>query len=201
MGNDTIDSGTGDDLVQGDQAVVAAPVVTYTGVSTYDKNALGSLPVNVAWDIIDAGEFHNDHRHNVHDHADDLHDNDRVRGGNDSITGGDGVDLLFGQGGNDTLRGGNGNDTLVGGDDQDLLDGGTGTNRLSSGNEDSSTARAAVAASLNNWTDQFAGSTHVKFPRPTVTGFVVDIDNWDEDNATDLLVFTIGGPKPTGHSH
>ncbi len=197
QGNDTIDGGTGDDLVIADDTVVAAPVVTYSGVSAADVKALADEPAEVAWALSDAGEHHDEHFwHDAHDFSNNLLDDDRVQGGNDTVTAGDGNDVVFGLDGRDTLRGGNGNDTLVGGDDPDVLDGGTGVNKLANGNEDSSTTRAAVTGRLIDWTAQFSGYGNVTFPRPTLPGFVLDLDAVKDADATDILRIEVGPPRP-----
>lgn len=61
--NDTLDGGTGDDLIEGDRGVVAAPVVATPGVSTKDLKALDREPTDIAWDVVGLGDHDDDHGH------------------------------------------------------------------------------------------------------------------------------------------
>lgn len=191
LGNDTLDGGAGNDLIQGDEGAVLAPVVTMSGVSSNDRKALDDEPEDAAWHLVDLGTPHDlrDHRHDWDDADDDDDDDDRITGRNDSLAGGEGADILFGQAGKDTLRGGAGDDWLVGGDDQDTLDGGAGSNKNHQGNENGTPLRQAVSARLVDWAGRFSGFGGLRFPSPTLQTFTLDIED-DEP-----LTFVIGAPR------
>jgi Ca2+-binding RTX toxin-like protein len=114
VGNDTMDGGTGNDVMFGDSIVLAAPVMASApDVCWWKFRAVKHEVEGVLEDIVKIGQ--------------DCH---AVSGGNDYMVGGDGDDILFGQGGDDKLYGGAGNDLLVGGYGKDTLFGGPGKDRL-----------------------------------------------------------------------
>ena len=136
LGNDTIDAGSGNDLIHGDAA--AGPLPTITGVF--------AAPPGNNW--IDAGAG-NDTVYGGfgRDTIFGGSGNDVISGagiasrpanpggggfntfgfdGADYLDGGAGDDVLAGHGGRDTLVGGSGDDTLIGGTNADILTGGSG---------------------------------------------------------------------------
>jgi Ca2+-binding RTX toxin-like protein len=122
VGNDTMDGGTGNDVMFGDSIVLAAPAVTSApDVCWWKFRAVHHEVEDILEDIVKIGQ---------HGNFDNCH---AVSGGNDLMVGGDGDDILFGQGGDDKLYGGAGNDLLVGGYGKDTLVGGTGKNKLIEG--------------------------------------------------------------------
>jgi Ca2+-binding RTX toxin-like protein len=92
-GNDTIDGGTGEDAVLGDNGVVSR-VVTASGAWTYQPAPFTEVVKRVLQAPVSreaGGAF-----------------------GNDTIVGGDGHDELYGELGDDTVSGNAGDDTLLG---------------------------------------------------------------------------------------
>ena len=79
--------------------------------------------------------------------------------GNDSITAGAGADTISGGAGSDTLLGGGGNDTLSGGNGDDMLSGGAGTDGLLGGaGNDVFAGTAAELGGSSDTVDGGAGS-------------------------------------------
>jgi Ca2+-binding RTX toxin-like protein len=113
-GNDTIQSGAGDDIIRGGRG--NDTILTGAGD-----------------DLVDAGRGD--------DHIEAGEGTDTCSGGrgNDTLSGGDGKDTLNGDAGNDEIEGdkghdaifgGAGNDKIFGGSQDDLLDGGAGNDEL-----------------------------------------------------------------------
>ncbi len=135
-GNDTVDGGSGADLVRYDRNGVDAVNVdlaaqTATGVWNAAvftdtliniENVRGSRQGN---DILLGDAIENVFEgRGGNDSIDGRGGNDYILGedGNDTIIGGQGDDALFGNIGDDSLDGGDGRDTLFGGDGNDVLD-------------------------------------------------------------------------------
>ncbi len=103
MGNDTIYADAGDDLVIGDSAVLALPVIQNTPENYYDHWKLKSALHSTLNDIEDvlSGDHHHDWSygyqffkgHHNHHH---YHGEGSLTVGNDEIYGGEGDDLLLG---------------------------------------------------------------------------------------------------------
>ena len=91
-GNDTIDGGTGNDLIVGDNATVYSPLVTgFTEIdnaATDAQNALDLVRHSLRSLSADFDHLEHDVRSVTHSHD--------VRIGEDSIRGGDGIDNIFG---------------------------------------------------------------------------------------------------------
>jgi hypothetical protein len=163
IGNDTLDSGGGNDLIFGDSIAVVAPsMASSPGVSGWVLCAVRHEVEGILEDFVEMS-------HPQH-FGDDCH---AVTGGNDTMLGGDGDDILFGQGGDDTLLGGAHNDWLIGGDGKDTLDKGTGKDKSSHGNDYSKDLWEKVQERLIDWTGELDDS-----PVPCaswVKDFVIDL--------------------------
>jgi surface adhesion protein len=123
-GNDTVNVGTGDDIVFGDG--INLPGVAGAG---YDAlQAFVGAQNHVATADVSVKYVHQ----YITEHVSTF-DISGANDGNDTLLGGDGNDILFGQGGNDSLDGGKGNDTLLGGTGNDVLRGGMGDDTLLGG--------------------------------------------------------------------
>ncbi len=113
--------------------------------------------------------------------------------GNDALTSGSGADLLFGQAGNDTLLGKGGADFLFGGAGDDILIGGTGNDQvfgqdgndrmiwnngdntdLNEGGDGIDTVEVNGASAADIFTVA-ANGTRVRFDRPNLVPFTLDI--------------------------
>ncbi|MDB6047966.1 MAG: von Willebrand factor [Pseudomonas sp.] len=112
-GSDTINGGSGDDIIFGDLANL--PGTTGGGYAALQAYVVANGGANTAEGV---------HKY-ITEHASTF-DISGANDGNDHLLGGDGNDILFGQGGNDTLEGGNGNDLLYGGAGNNTLIGGLG---------------------------------------------------------------------------
>ncbi|MDB6142883.1 MAG: von Willebrand factor [Pseudomonas sp.] len=123
-GNDTVNVGTGDDIVFGDG--INLPGVTGAG---YDAlQAFVGTQNHIATADVTTKDVHQ----YITEHV-SAFDISGAHDGNDTLLGGDGNDILFGQGGTDNLDGGKGNDTLLGGTGTDVLRGGMGDDTLLGG--------------------------------------------------------------------
>ena len=123
-GNDTVNVGTGDDIVFGDG--INLPGVTGAG---YDAlQAYVGAQNHVATADVTTKDVHQ----YITEHVSTF-DISGAQDGNDTLLGGDGNDILFGQGGNDSLDGGKVNDILLGGTGNDILRGGMGDDTLLGG--------------------------------------------------------------------
>ncbi len=165
-GNDTLDGGAGNDVVFGDTAAFAAPVLAVDpGVSKCGFRSVRDAAEDTLGDLIEMGLglssqgtwFHlGDCDGGLYlsrsNGASCGHSCDKGKTDSDIIQGGDGDDLLFGQGGDDTLLGGAGNDWLIGGDGHDHLDGGPGCDKISHGWDCCRDLRSRVFARLSPWT-------------------------------------------------
>ncbi|PCJ09355.1 MAG: glycerophosphodiester phosphodiesterase [Rhodobacteraceae bacterium] len=157
-GNDTIELGTGDDIVFGgsgtDTFVIRASIdnASYSfyenevritskfgSDSLYDVEVVKFLDGSI---LVQHGSEGNDSLTGnsptgtfgfdmIHGHG----GNDTISGGTefDFLVGGDGHDRIMGRGGNDGLFGGSGNDHILGGGGEDSLYGGTGDDTLFGG--------------------------------------------------------------------
>src|SRR3990172_1356651 len=118
LGNETINGGTGFDLIDtsdvGSDAGISANFVTGQIVFTNEEYFGGTLTHTITVSNVEPFVGNNQ--------------NDTITGGNEdnAFDGEDGHDALTGGGGNDNLIGGMGNDTLVGGAGNDTLRGGPG---------------------------------------------------------------------------
>jgi Ca2+-binding RTX toxin-like protein len=122
VGNDSMDGGTGNDVMFGDSIVLTEPTMTSApDVSWWKFRAVHHEVEDILEDIVKIGQ---------HGNFDNCH---TVSGGNDYMVGGDGNDILFGQAGDDKLYGGADNDLLVGGYGKDTLVGGPGKDKLIQG--------------------------------------------------------------------
>ena len=117
QGDDLFRTGTGDDLIEGNDG--ADDIDAEAGNDTIRGGAGDdTINGNAGADTIEGGEG-----------DDDLGGG----GGDDTVTGGDGNDTLVGGNGADTLDGGAGDDEIRGGDDDDTIIAGSGTNDLFGG--------------------------------------------------------------------
>jgi Ca2+-binding RTX toxin-like protein len=136
-GNDSIVTGSGDDLVYGKGG--SDTIVANEGANTVMGGGglvlIGIIPVDGSDSIVTGSGADLIYGNGGNDtiNANDGSNTVSGGGGNDSIQCA-GSDLLFGDEGNDTIHAGNGFDTLNGGDDNDsLLGGWTGTQLLVGG--------------------------------------------------------------------
>ncbi|MDB5983911.1 MAG: von Willebrand factor [Pseudomonas sp.] len=123
-GNDTVNVGTGDDIVFGDG-------INLPGVAGAGYDALQAF-VGTQNHVATADVTTKDVHQYITEHVSTF-DISSAQDGNDTLLGGDGNDILFGQGGVDNLDGGKGNDTLLGGTGNDVLRGGMGDDTLLGG--------------------------------------------------------------------
>ena len=161
IGGDMLDGGAGNDLVFGDTAAFASPVlavdpgVNPCGLSFVLRAAEEALDELVEIGLADGGAsswFHlGDCGAGLYLSRSNGQCGSDAPSGSDLIQGGDGDDILFGQGGEDTILGGTGSDWLVGGDDHETLVGGTGCDRISHGWNNSRELRVLVTARLSPW--------------------------------------------------
>jgi hypothetical protein len=167
MGADTIEGGSGNDLVYGDSlAVLDFSVTRGASISNKDWNTVtdnaydGASRIAILtdtadyWGHLNGGkdeEYHDDWNHGWPYRADLKFDH------GDDIRGGDGDDILFGQAGDDKLQGENGDDWLVGGSGNDTLATGLGKRNDHQGSNNASALRYLVGAKLVNWDRSFDG--------------------------------------------
>jgi Ca2+-binding RTX toxin-like protein len=122
IGNDSMNGGTGNDVMFGDSIVLTEPTMASApDVSWWKFRSVRHEVEDILEDIVMIGQ---------HGNFDDCH---AVSGGSDCMVGGAGDDILFGQGGNDKLYGDADNDLLVGGYGKDALVGGPGKDKLIQG--------------------------------------------------------------------
>ena len=144
VGNDTINGGTGNDIIFGDAPNTDALVGnasgaygttgsygaagTHNGAGAdvlYHTDAVahtGTAPATDAQVLAWLGDPTNNYAN-----ANSLNIGGDTRGGNDILNSGAGNDIIFGQGGNDTIDGGAGNNTIYGGTGNDVMTGGAGS--------------------------------------------------------------------------
>jgi Ca2+-binding RTX toxin-like protein len=177
VGNDTMDGGSGNNLLFGDSVVLAAPTMIFAPeVTGRDICAVRSQVEGVLSDLMKIGLGRN---------IGFGSGCSGVTGGNDTLLGGDGDEILFGQGGDDTLRGGAGNDWLIGGDGKDTLDKGTGKDKVSYGNVYSKDLWEKVQERLIDWAGKYEDSpvpgngtcrhAEVTLCAPWVKDFVIEL--------------------------
>lgn len=136
-GDDTIRTGSGDDIVAGligndslDGGAGADTVVGGTENDTVRGGLGGDLLDYLPFDDGDSNGANNAD-------GDDLldggagNDNLTAGNGNDTLQGGDGTEYLDGGIGNDVISGGGGNDTIIGGPGNDRLSGDAGNDQVS----------------------------------------------------------------------
>jgi Ca2+-binding RTX toxin-like protein len=159
-GADTLDGGAGSDLLLGDSAAYAAPVlIAGAGVSERSFSGVRCEAEDVLEDIAGMDGYDNGCewiRFPVGEGGLYLSRGEEGCGpedgsGNDTLSGGDGDDILLGQGGDDVLHGDAGADWLAGGDGQDTTDGGPGYDHVTSGNDSSCELRQKVLAKVSPW--------------------------------------------------
>lgn len=170
-GNDVLRGGTGSDTLQGqdgdDLLDGGAGADTFLGgggtdLVSYFRSGAG-VSVNLTTNVNHGGDAEGD---SFLDTVEILHGSqfvDTLQGsaGAETLRGLAGNDVISGQAGDDGLEGGDGNDQLSGGDGNDLMVGGLGADRLTGGNgvDTVSYADSAVAVSVNQETNTFAGGT------------------------------------------
>ena len=120
-GNDTLEGGLGDDLIDGGGGSDTASYEHASGAVTVGLNATGGFA---------SGADGNDSLVSIENVTGSAF-NDFLtgNGGANVLTGGDGHDTLRGNGGDDSLYGGLGDDFLYGNAGNDLIDGGDGFDR------------------------------------------------------------------------
>ncbi|MGO4910536.1 DUF4114 domain-containing protein [Pseudorhodobacter sp. W20_MBD10_FR17] len=216
---DTIDGGTGDDVLlggHGDDKLYGGDGADTLNASQGNDTADGGAG-NDTINLEDGNDFGfgglGADTINAGDGNDVVYGgdgNDALRGGNgddqlfgeagsDEINGGAGADLvdggagadnLFGNDGDDMLLGGEGNDTLDGGNNNDKLDGGAGNDLLLGGTGSDTLSGGAGE-------DKLVGG----LGSDTIEGGAGN-DNlwggsWSADKAADVFVFTIGSGRDT----
>ena len=207
---DTIDGGSGNDLVWGDTVALLNSTVR-PGAGVDDKAKFykdAKKYIDDGQDALTAVKAETErflsYSKHGHDHKNywrnvtwgrsaDLawfNANPRDTDGGDTILGGDGNDVIFGQEGLDRINGGLGNDWLIGGsggwNNKDVLTGGGGTDKLFQGDNDSKELRAAVQAAMPNWSSAF-----VKVSLPVVPfGANTELVKGHKEVDVDLLGFT-----------
>ena len=131
-GNDSLDGGTGNDIIYGEGGndsiwggTGADVLYGGAGNDTIRLGADGNADLAYGGDGDDVIVT----EHTSTSVADTVYGDD----GNDSVTGGAGIEVIHGGAGNDTLTGGAGNDTLHGDADTDDLSGGGGNDSLFGG--------------------------------------------------------------------
>ncbi|WP_286012306.1 Ig-like domain-containing protein, partial [Achromobacter sp. Marseille-Q4954] len=122
-GADTIDGGTGHDILFGDALSFGSHGNGVSGLEAYVAAQLGKNVTDVT---------NQDLHQYITQHSAEF-DKSSTSDGNDVLRGGAGNDILFGMGGDDKLYGGEGNDVLYGGTGNDLLVGGKGNDTLIGG--------------------------------------------------------------------
>ncbi len=127
-GVDTIDGGAGNDVVTGDNAIVATVATVASGTGT---------------DTVLGRGFTNGHTIQLLDLG---YSPTPGTSAGDFLHGSDGNDVIYGQGGNDTITGDNGDDYAEGGPGSDNISGGAGNDDLVGG---SSTVDHVGTNSLN----------------------------------------------------
>ncbi|WP_414925054.1 tandem-95 repeat protein, partial [Pseudomonas sp. IT-P291] len=120
-GQDTVNSGDGNDIIFGD--LVSFNSVTGEGYASLQ--AFVGLQTGVETNLVTPSNVHQ----YITEHY-SVFDVSGAQDGADTLLGNAGNDIIFGQGGDDKLYGGAGNDILLGGTGNDLLDGGDGNDIL-----------------------------------------------------------------------
>ncbi|MBV7550662.1 tandem-95 repeat protein, partial [Pseudomonas sp. PDM26] len=123
-GQDTVNSGDGNDIIFGD--LVSFNSVTGEGYTSLQ--AFVGLQTGVETNQVTPSNVHQ----YITEHY-SVFDVSGAQDGADTLLGNAGNDIIFGQGGDDKLYGGAGNDILLGGTGNDLLDGGDGNDILLGG--------------------------------------------------------------------
>ncbi|MEZ9950565.1 tandem-95 repeat protein [Vibrio breoganii] len=129
-GEDSIESGKGQDILFGDSVIFTegdvqgVPAIQEYIASKLAEDSGSDVPVSSVStkDMFDYISTHSDE----FDQSTDSHKDDILDGGSDD-------DILFGQGGNDILTGGSGDDLLLGGSGDDILIGGMGEDIMTGG--------------------------------------------------------------------
>ncbi|PMO55463.1 hypothetical protein BCT07_14785, partial [Vibrio breoganii] len=132
-GEDSIESGKGQDILFGDSVIFTegdvqgVPAIQEYIASKLAEDSGSDVPVSSVSsvstkDMFDYISTHSDE----FDQSTDSHKDDILDGGSDD-------DILFGQGGNDILTGGSGDDLLLGGSGDDILVGGMGEDIMTGG--------------------------------------------------------------------
>ncbi|GIU28282.1 hypothetical protein TUM4644_25830 [Shewanella colwelliana] len=173
QGDDTVNSGVGDDIIFGD--IVAFDGIEGQGYAALQKfvaQQTGANPADVS--IQDVHEYVSANP--------SLFDTSRSDDGDDILAGNRGDDILFGQGGNDELHGGSGDDLLIGGSGLDELIGGSGSDTLIGGLGDD-TLTGGTDADTFVWQQGESGTDHI-------TDFDINQDKLD---LSDLLTNENGG--------
>ena len=124
QGDDSVNSGAGDDIIFGD--LVQFDGIVGQGYAALQKFVAQQTGENAA--DVSIQDVHEYITANT-----GLFDTSRVNDGDDILAGNEGNDILFGQGGNDELHGGSGKDMLIGGTGNDSLDGGSDNDMLIGG--------------------------------------------------------------------
>ncbi|MCW3170981.1 type I secretion C-terminal target domain-containing protein, partial [Shewanella subflava] len=124
QGDDTVNSGTGNDIIFGD-------LVQFDGIAGQGYAALQMFVAQQTGENAADVSIQDVHEYITANTG--LFDTSRANDGDDILAGNEGNDILFGQGGNDQLHGGSGKDMLLGGAGNDSLDGGSGNDVLIGG--------------------------------------------------------------------
>ena len=139
-GNDTLEGGLGDDLINGGIGIDTASYANALGGVTAILYRLGTGNGEAS------GADGNDILVGIENLTGSAFDDALIGNDLDNVlTGGDGNDGLRGRGGNDTLLAGNGNDFLNGGLGNDIINGGAGYDRAAFYTD----ATAGVTVDLN----------------------------------------------------
>ncbi|MCT7943365.1 beta strand repeat-containing protein, partial [Shewanella holmiensis] len=124
QGDDSVNSGAGDDIIFGD-------LVQFDGIEGQGYAALQKFVAQQTGENAADVSIQDVHEYITANTG--LFDTSRVNDGDDILAGNEGNDILFGQGGNDELHGGSGKDMLIGGTGNDSLDGGSDNDVLIGG--------------------------------------------------------------------
>ena len=194
QGDDTVNSGEGNDIVFGD-------LVQFDGIEGQGYPALQKFVAQQTGENLADISVQDVHAYVSANPS--LFDTSRSDDGDDILAGNSGNDILFGQGGNDTLHGGSGDDLLLGGAGNDELIGGMGEDILIGGLGDDTLTGGSSSTDTNAdtfvWQQGDTGTDHI-------TDFNVNQDKLDlsdllqgenTGNLTNYLHFTVENGSTT----